>query len=179
MASEIDTVTVDLSSISMTPGMGIPETALAHTAETRLQEVGVHENDISSSNPNERETTQIIDDEVARVVPLGISGIQDYEEETKYDDTFLGVHVSAPPTTVDPVDDLPFTIETESVSRKESNESLSSQEDIPDTSLISVKGDQVTEVGWALLLLVLIFIYIYIFFPLLGNPFWQIGTTNL
>lgn len=161
---DLDVVAVDLPSIPLTPETRVAETALDHDAGSAGEEGGADENHIDSSKPDEGENSQSIDDKAARVVPLGSSDIPDSEAKTKHDDAFVSVDVSAPHKLIDTMDGTTVTGETESQDGEDSMWPLPPQEDTPDTSSIQARGNQVTDVGWALNLLILI-VNLYFPFP--------------
>ena len=121
-----------------------------------MEEGWVDENHIDSSKPYEGESSQSIDDKAARVVPLGSSDSPDSEAKTKHDDAFVSVDVSAPHKSIGTMDDTTVTGDTESQDGEDGMRPLPSQEGTPDTSSIPARGDQVTDVGWALILFMLI-----------------------
>lgn len=146
LASEIDVAAVDTSSVIVTPESGMVETSSACDAVLPPQG-----GDVPSSVPNEGESTENADAEAARGVPSSTVDIPVLDGETKDADVSVVADVSTLSTLADTDKGETVTVEMDNANREVRLESSASQE-VPDTTLIQVRGDQVTDVGCALLL---------------------------
>lgn len=88
------------------------------------------------------------------------------------------IDMLASPAIVETIDSTTVTYELESSSREKA-ESLPLKENTPDMFLICARGDQVTDVGCALLLSTIFDLFFFSLFPLLGTSFGHIGANNV
>lgn len=139
LAPEIDVAAVDSSSVIVTPESGMVETSLACDAVLPPQG-----GDVPSSVPNEGESTENADAEAARAVPSSTVDIPVLDGETKDADVSVVADVSTLSTLADTEKGETVTVEMDNANREVRLESSASQE-VPDTTLIQVRGDQVTD----------------------------------
>ncbi|KAJ8758737.1 hypothetical protein K2173_000458 [Erythroxylum novogranatense] len=144
VASETsDIQVVDQSSTSGSPDVSVPEIELNQNSESYSEGLGTRYDDSAYSNSNLLDTKQSVTHDIERAVSLGVSNISAGEtaEQTKKQDMSADIEVSASGTAVRTLDETSITGETWR------EDSLPSQQDVPDTSLSHLKGDEVTNVG--------------------------------
>ncbi|KAK3213053.1 hypothetical protein Dsin_017759 [Dipteronia sinensis] len=171
LAPETDVASVDPSSVVITPEEGIVDASLAHDTELPPLQSGV--SDADSTVPKNKESTQIVDAEESRAMPSATLGAPVLEGETKHADNSGITNLTASSASVDTAEEV---AEMDTVNGKEREELLPSQKVIPDTFLIQSSGDQVTDVGCALLLSNLCY---YFCFNLFNICVWDWGKLGL
>lgn len=164
IVSGSDVSVVDLSAVPSTLESSVVETLTAHN-ELTAPSVGVGEHGVNSLVQTQGKSTAA---EVAKVTSLVNSDAMDSGGESSYGNTFVSNAMQAQPASDESIR-VAVTVESQSVhlednplpSRAEivdsEHESLPLRDDIPDTSLLQAREDQVTDVGCALLLLLLFF----------------------
>lgn len=137
--SGLDTTAV-VSSLEPTVSLtGNVETVVAHNAGVPVE--------VDSSVSNGGEGTQCVDSVVSTKIHSSTADIPVSEGETEHN------IVPQPSTSVDTIEGTVVKLNLVDSNRGTGQNPLFTRDDFPDTSLSQARGDQVTDVGCALLLL--------------------------